>query len=57
MYMSCRNLPGSKVFALAAAATGAQGGAMTTGRVYDLIITALVGGLAWLFLTTTGILK
>lgn len=30
---------------------------MKTGRVYDLIITALVGGLAWLFLTATGMLK
>lgn len=45
----------SRVFVLGAVATGVLGAAMMSGRVYDLVITALVGGLIWLMVSAVGL--
>ena len=53
--MNCSSPHGSRGFALGAEATGAPEGATMSERVYDLTITALVGGLIWLLVSAVGL--
>lgn len=55
MCTSCKSPPGHRGFAPAAGVIGVLEDAMRTGRVYDLIITALVGGLLWLLVSVVGL--
>jgi hypothetical protein len=55
MCMSYNNLPENRVYAPDAVAIGVLADAMMSNRVYDLVITALVGGLVWLMVSAVGL--
>lgn len=49
--MNCKRLLGRRGFAPDAEVIGVSVGATMSSKVYDLLITALVGGLLWLFVS------